>query len=156
MPHEHIMGVSRIVYAAPPVASLSSCLLSIGILFVGISLVTLALVTCMRWLRRPTGIEHIPPLLRDIRHCKTKVIHHCASVNGFEERSGRPNGHIRRDAECRARGSSDRLQRLKVVACEPFLRSICSRIDISRVHSEIWCLLGEAAQRLSAYVRNIR
>ena len=70
--------------------------------------------------------------------CKSKVIEHCASVNGIKQRSGRPNGHIGRDAGCRARGSEAPLQ--GPVACKPFLRSVCIRIDRSRVYSKVWCL----------------
>ena len=96
---------------------------------------------------RPTRVEHVPPRLRDMGHLKTKVMQHCASVNGIEELSGRPIGHIRRDADCQARGWKDSLQGpVEEVTCKPFLRSMCIRIDISRVHSKVRCLHRRTCQ----------
>jgi hypothetical protein len=86
---------------------------------------TLALVICMCWLHRSARVEYVPSLLRDIRHCKTKVMHHCANINDIEERSRRPHGHTGRDADCRARASGAPLQRLvREVVYKPFLRCL--------------------------------
>ena len=114
--------------------------------FIDISLITSVLVIRVCCLRRPTRVEHVPPLLQEIRQLNTKVIHHCASVNGIEEHSRRPNGPIGGDADRRVRESGEQLQGLgKDVACKPFLRSVCIRIDISRVHGKVRCLLRETA-----------
>src|SRR5258708_20402063 len=115
--HDNIKGVNAIVSAAPPATPL-----------VALLLITSALVICVRCLRRPDRVEHVPPLFQDNRQTKTKVMYHRASVNGIKEHSGRPNGHIRRpgDADCRARRSSYRLTGLvEEVACKPFLLSVC-------------------------------
>src|SRR6266850_2834659 len=122
--YDHIKGVNGIACAAPPVshllASPSICFQLAVLLFIRNGLITLALVICVRCLRRPTRVEHVPPLLQDIHHCNREVTHHCASINGIEEHSGRPDGQIGRDVDCRAREFGERHHELvKGVACIP-------------------------------------
>ena len=80
------------------------CFLLIGVLFVRISFIASALVICLRCIRGPTEVKRPPTSLR---HCPLKTIYHCGNVDGSEERSGRPFGHVVRDPDCLSRGPKE-------------------------------------------------
>ena len=50
-----------------------------------------------------TRVEHVLPLLHNSPQCKIKLLYHCTGINGMEECSGRPSGHISRGVEYCAR-----------------------------------------------------